>query len=173
MSARITRIEIMPLPRWARVALAARCLKRARALVNPTAEQATILDKAIAGIDGSASSGKWSEGLAETAAAAYSLALDRLDAPSTTDEAHDRDVVTCMVAHAAAFAAEAASQPDAHRAAHLVAQSVDFVVHAFRLSGTGDTSEAMAAMRADLEKLWAAEPTWNDQTPVSQDFFEG
>src|SRR5207247_2152862 len=135
MSVRITRIDVLPLPRWARMTLAARCLKRARALVNPTPQQAEILDKAITGIEGSASAGQWSEGLAESAAAAYSLALDRLDAPSKTDEAIDRDVVTCMVAHAAAFAAEAASQPDAHRAAHLVAQSVDFVVHAFRLSG--------------------------------------
>jgi hypothetical protein len=76
-----------------------------------------------------------------------------------------------MVAHAAAFAAEAASQPDAHRAAHLVAQSVDFVVHAFRLARADKTEEAMGDMRADLEKLWMAEPTWNDDTPVPQSFF--
>ena len=76
-----------------------------------------------------------------------------------------------MVAHAAAFAAEAASQPDAHRAAHLVAQSVDFVVHAFRLSKDAKTEEAMAAMRADLDKLWSAEPDWTVHTPVPQSFF--
>ena len=124
MSARITRIEILPLPRWGRLALAARCLKRARALVSPKAPHAVILDKAITGIEASAASGQWSEGLAESAASAYVLALDELDKPSATDEAHDRDVVTTMVAHAAAFAAEAASQPDGHRAAHLVAHQV-------------------------------------------------
>lgn len=171
MSSRITRIEILPLPRWGRLALAARCLRRARVLVSPKEQHASILDKAIAGIEASAASGQWSEGLAEAAAAAYVLALDELDKPSRTDEAHDKDVVTTMVAHAAAFAAEAASQPDAHRAAHLVAQSVDFVVHAYRLSGAAHVEQAMAEMRADLEKLWAAEPTWTDATPVPQSFF--
>ena len=68
-------------------------------------------------------------------------------------------MVTCMVAHAAAFAAEAASQPDAHRAAHLVAQSVDFVVHAFRLSGLAPDGGGDGRRCArDLEKLWMAEP---------------
>jgi hypothetical protein len=171
MSTRITRIDVLPLPRWGRLALAARCLARARSLVKPKPEHAAVLDKAITGIVASAETGEWSEGLAESAAAAYSLALDELDSPSRTEEAHDQDVVTCMVAHAAAFAAEAASQPDAHRAAHLVAQSVDFVVHAFRLSKAAQTEEAMAAMRADLEKLWSAEPDWNDHTPVPQSFF--
>ena len=62
MSARITRIEIMPLPRWARLALAARCLKRARVLVTPAPSHAAILDKAIAGIENSAAAGQWSRG---------------------------------------------------------------------------------------------------------------
>jgi hypothetical protein len=169
---RITRIEIMPLPRWARLALAARCLRRARDLVRPAPAHAAILDRAISQIEESAAAAHPAAGLADSAAAAYSLALDNLDLPTPeTPDAGDREVVTCMVAHAAAFAAEAATMVDAHRAAHLVSQSVDFVVHAFRLSGTAEAAAALADIRADLERLWAAEPNWGDETPVPASFF--
>src|SRR4051794_35908063 len=119
---RIGQHEIEPLPRWARLALAARCVRRARALIAPPPEQARVLDEGLDRLDRAVASASAGDDLADAAAAAYTLALDNADSGADEDAA----VVTCMVAHAAAFAAEAATLPDAHRATHLVAQSVDF-----------------------------------------------
>jgi hypothetical protein len=77
-----------------------------------------------------------------------------------------------MVAHATAFAAEAATLPDPRAAAHLVNLSVDFAIHAHRVAGA-DTPQAPAGMRDDLQRLRQAAQRgrWTDQTPVPADFF--
>jgi hypothetical protein len=163
-AARIAQHEIQPLPRWARLALAARCLQRARSLVQSGSTQTAILDTALARLQEAVTTGRADERLEEVAAAAYTLALDNLDVAPASPTAADQDVITCMVAHAAAFAAEAATLADARQAAHLVAQSIDFSIHAFRLSATADSPAALAGMRADLEKLGGL--GLRDETPV-------
>jgi hypothetical protein len=180
---RIGEAELRPLPRWARVALALRCLRRARGLVCPPAPQAQVLDEALARIQYAVETGHAGDDLADAAAAAYTLALDNLDAPPSSPTQADRDVSTCMVAHATAFAAEAATLTDPRQAAHLVAQSADFAIHAYRLAAAADTSSALAGMRADLELLLTASGLradlerlrsasgWSDNTPVPAEFF--
>jgi hypothetical protein len=78
-----------------------------------------------------------------------------------------------MVAHSAAFAAEAATLADARQAAHLVAQSIDFAIHAYRLSSRDDAGPAVAAMRADLERVKLRFTRGTDETPLPADFFDG
>lgn len=168
--ARIAQQEIQPLPRWARLALAVRCLQQARTLLQPGPSQAAILDTALARLQEAATTGRAGERLEEAAAAAYTLALDNLDEAPATPHAADQDVLICLVAHAAAFAAEAATLADPRQAAHLVAQSIDFAIHAFRLSGTADTPSALAGMRADLERLRDA--GLSDDAPVPTGIFQ-
>ncbi len=169
-SERIGEAEVRSLPRWARLALALRCLRRARRLIHPPTEQALVLDGALDRLEQAVYHGRAGEEQAAAAAAAYTLALDNLDAPPLTPAAADRDVTTCMVAHATAFAAEAATLADPHHAAHLVAQALDFAVHAYRLADPAGSSATLAGMRADLERLRSA-PAWSDDTPVPAEFF--
>ena len=165
---RITQQELQPLPRWARLALTARCLRRARELVRAPTEQAGVLDEALARIEQASGQGRAGDELADAAAAAYTLALDRLDQKAPVAEPDEAVVVVCMVAHATAFAAEAATLPDARTASHLLAQSIDFAVHAFRLARQQAGPEVLAAMRADLTQLREAAQRqgWSDETPV-------
>lgn len=151
---RIGQGEIEPLPHWWRVALALRCVERARRLIAPPEEQARLLDGVILRLAGAVRSRAAGDDLADAAATAYTLALDNLDgrvAPPAIDD--DIVVVTCMVAHSAAFAAEAATLSDRRQSAHLVAQSVDFAIHAYRLAHQADAAAAVRAMRADLDRL--------------------
>src|SRR5262245_22609721 len=102
MTHRITQQEVQPLPRWARLAFAARCLRRARPLAGP----AQALDSALDRLEGACRAGAAGDELADAAAGAYTLALDNLDGAAPAGD-HDREVVACMLAHATAFAAEA------------------------------------------------------------------
>ena len=78
-----------------------------------------------------------------------------------------------MVAHATAFAAEAATLKDNRLAAHLIGQSIDFAIHAFRVAHATDAVRAIAAMRADLMKLVEAVGSegWDDGRHVAADWF--
>lgn len=175
-STRISQDEVLPLPRWPRLGLALRCVRRARGLIDPPEGQARLLDSALARLDSAVHAGAAGDDLADAAATAYTLALDHLDArgpaPAIDDDAV---VVTCMVAHAAAFAAEAATLADRRAAAHLVAQSIDFAIHAHRLCGRADAPAAVAAMRADLERvrLRLVRPGGDDAAPLPPGFFDG
>ena len=164
---RISQAELEPLPRWARLALAARCVRRARALISPPEAQGRTLDEVLVRLDQTTDTATASDDLADAAASAYTLALDNVDAAG--DE--EASVITCMVAHAAAFAAEAATLADGRSAAHLVAQSVDFAIHAYRLAKGMNADDAIVAMRADLELLREAAATWGDETPLPEGFF--
>jgi hypothetical protein len=168
--ARIGQPEVQPLPRWARLAFAARCVRRATRLLRAPADQTTLLDSALTRVEQAAAAGRADDELADAAASAYTLALDNLDGRGRTAAAPGDEavLVTCMVAHATAFAAEAATLADAQQAAHLVAQSVDFAVHAFRVAGSPEAAQAVAAMRADLEHLrdLGQRQGWGDATPV-------
>jgi hypothetical protein len=172
-TARITQQEVQSLPRWARLAFAARCLRRAQGLLQSPGEPFDVLGSALQHIDGAARTAAEHDDLAEAAASAYTLALDRLDGPEPTSTTENDTIVTCMVAHATAFAAEAATLSDGRLAAHLVAQSVDFAIHAFRVARSASAPEAIAGMRADLHQLTEAvdREGWDDQTPVGQERF--
>jgi hypothetical protein len=168
MSHRITQQEVQPLPRWARLAFAARCLRRARGLAG----RARALDSALDLLDSACRAGSAGDELADAAAGAYTLALDNLDArPGAAD--HDREVIVCMLAHATAFAAEAATLSDPRQAAHLVAQSVDFAVHALRLAEPARAAAALESMRTDLARVReaAAQGGWDDRSPVPPNLF--
>jgi hypothetical protein len=168
MSHRITQQEVQPLPRWARLAFAARCLRRARSLVGP----APALDSALDWLAVACRVGHAGDELADAAAGAYTLALDHLDG-TTGGTDHDREVVVCMLAHAIAFAAEAATLTDARQAAHLAAQGVDFAVHALRLADPAQAGAELAAMRAELDwfRAEADGGRWDDQAPVPPEVF--
>jgi hypothetical protein len=170
---RISQNEVLPLPRWARLGLALRCVRRARGLITPPDDQARLLDSVLSRLTSAVEAGRSGEDLADAAASAYTLALDNLDARAAPATDDDAVVVTCMVAHSAAFAAEAATLTDARQAAHLVAQSIDFAIHAYRLSAKSDVASAVAAMRADLERLRLRFARGTDEAPLPADFFDG
>jgi hypothetical protein len=171
---RISQDEVLPLPRWARLGLALRCVRRARGLIAPPDDQARLLDSVLDRLANAVHAGRAGDDLADAAASAYTLALDNLDARTTAPPAIDDDavVVTCMVAHSAAFAAEAATLTDPRQAAHLVAQSIDFAIHAYRLTARADVPAAVAAMRADLERV-RLRFARTDEAPLPADFFDG
>lgn len=171
---RITQGEVQPLPRWGRLGLALRCVRRARALISPPDGQAQLLDSVLDRIASAVHTGQAGEDLADAAASAYTLALDNLDArPTALAIDDDAVVVTCMVAHGAAFAAEAATLPDPQQASHLIAQSIDFAIHAHRLSAQADVPAAVSSMRADLERVRLRFGRSDNDVPLPADFFDG
>jgi hypothetical protein len=168
MSHRITEQEVQPLPRWARLAFAARCLRRARSLAGT----AQALDSALDQLENACRTGAAGDELADAAAGAYTLALDNLDGAAPAGD-QDREVVACLLAHATAFAAEAATLADSRQAAHLAAQSVDFAVHALRLADPARAGAELDAMRADLDRVREAarRSRWDDRSPVPPEVF--
>src|SRR5262249_57582779 len=124
---------------------------------------------------GGGGGGRWGwagDGRGGAGGGAYTLALDNLDGSAPGGD-HDRDVVACMLAHATAFAAEAATLADSRQAAHLAAQSVDFAVHALRLADPARAGAELAAMRAELDWFQSAadERRWDDGSPVPPEVF--
>jgi hypothetical protein len=170
---RITQQEVQPLPRWARLAFAARCLRRALPLVQAPAEQRRVLESAIVRIEQAARTAWADDDLADAAASAYTLALDNVDSRDSSATAENRTIITCMVAHASAFAAEAATLTDARSATHLIAQGLDFAIHAFRVARSPEAEAVITAMRADLTHVAeaVAREEWDDETPVPADLF--
>jgi hypothetical protein len=174
---RITDEEIQALPRWARLAFAVRCVRRAAALLRAPAAHAEGIDRALALAEQAARLGRADDALADAAAAAYRLALDTIDpgghVPAVPLADDDAVIVTCTVAHAAAFAAEAATLPAARMAAYLLAQSVGFAAQAHVAARPDLAAQATRDMRRDLQRLQEAAQRegWNDQTPLGDDFF--
>jgi hypothetical protein len=172
---RITQQELLPLPHWVRVALALRCVRRARRLLRAPTSQLRILDDALNYLERSIRGASADDELAAAAAAAYTLALDNVDGPpaqqsSPTEE--DTSLATCMVAHATAFASEAATLADARHAAQLVTQAIDFAIHAHRLADSAGACQVVAAMRTDLNQMAQAAVIhqWSDTTPPPAEF---
>jgi hypothetical protein len=169
---RITQKDLELLPRWARLAFAGRCLQRAQTLLYGPPEQTIVLLTALKHIEQATATGSV-DALAEAAATAYALALDNLDGSEASSFPENDTIVTCMVAHATAFAAEAGTLSDPHQASHLIGQSIDFAIHAFRVAHATDAVRAIAAMRADLRRLGETASTedWDDETRVAMDWF--
>jgi hypothetical protein len=177
---RFTQEEIQSLPRWARLAFAARCVRRARALLQAPRDQVRVIENAIALTEQASARGQAGDALADAAAAAYTLALNAVDfagrspgaeAPSDEDDAL---ILTCTVAHAAAFAAEAATVAVARMAAFLVCQSVDFAIQAHVTADPDAAPAVIQAMRDDWQLLQDAveEEGWGNLMPVPPDFFD-
>jgi hypothetical protein len=170
---RFSQDEIQALPRWARLAFAARCVRRARRLLQGAEESVKIIDRAINLVEQASRKGQADEQLADAAAAVYTLALNAVEYSGGKADEEDALIVTCTVAHAAAFAAEAATIATAKMAAYLAAQSVDFAIQAHLVAGAELVADAMAAMRGDLEQLQEAVTSegWGNLMPVSPEFF--
>ncbi len=175
---RFTQEEIQALPRWARLAFAARCVRRARNLLHGSPDYTRIVDRAIGLAEEAAARGQAADQLADAAGAAYTLALNAVEAVDSSPEAgpapdEDRLVVACTVAHAAAFAAEAATVAVARMASYLASQSVDFAIQAHRVACPDQLDDVVAAMRADLEQVQEAveREGWGNLTPVPARFF--
>jgi hypothetical protein len=175
---KVTQDEIQALPRWARLAFAARCVRRAQQLLSGPDDEAQVIDRAMRLVEEAAWRGQAGDELADAAAAAYTLALNAVDAtePTGTSRAEEEDslILTCTVAHAAAFAAEAATVAVARMASYLAAQSIDFAVQAHIVACPDDVATATEAMRQDLEALQDAvvKEGWGNLSPMPVDFFE-
>jgi hypothetical protein len=177
---RFTQEEIQALPRWARLAFAARCVRRARGLLQGPAERLEAIDRALTLVEQASRVGHADDRLAEAAAAAYTYTLNAVEfaepppGAAASASAEDTLVVACSVAHAAAFAAEATTIAAAKMAAYLAAQSVDFAIQAHLVADPALVPEVVAAMRADLELLQEAVASegWGNLMPVGPEFFE-
>jgi hypothetical protein len=171
---RVTQEEIQALPRWARLAFAARCVRRAQQLLSGPDEPPDVIDRALTLAEQATWRGQAGDQLADAAAAAYTLALNAVDATTPAAEEDDSLIVTCTVAHAAAFAAEAATVAVARMAAYLAAQSVDFALQAHIVACPDQVPEVIEAMRQDLEALQDAvlREGWGNLSPMPVDFFE-
>jgi hypothetical protein len=175
---RITQEEIQPLPRWARLAFAARCIRRAMPLLRAPADQVEVIERAVALTEQATRQGQAGDDLADAAAAAYTMVLNTLDYAPHAGDAHPVSdeaaaLVTCAVAHAAAFAAEAATIPAAKMAGYLLAESVGFAIQAHVEAQAMQIPEVIAAMRADLQLLHegAVRGRWGDQSPMPAGLF--
>jgi hypothetical protein len=177
---RFRQEEIQSLPRWARLAFAARCVGRARTLLQGPPDYVKVIDRAIRLVEESSWKGRPEEKLADAAAAADTLALKTVEltppagaAGTAPDE--DTLIIACTVAHAAAFAAEAGTIAVAKMASYLASQSVDFAIQAHLVASAETLAEVIAAMRDDLEMLQTAmaREGWGNLSPMPVDLFEG
>jgi hypothetical protein len=170
---KITQEEIQVLPRWARLAFAARCVRRARALLQGPGEPLAVIDRAIHLVEQACRKAYADDQLADAAASAYTFALNAIDLTDHPADQEDRLIVACSVIHAAAIAAEAATIAAAKMAAYRVVQSIDSAVHAYLVADPESVPEIIGAMRADLERLQDAvvKEGWGNLMPVAPDFF--
>lgn len=172
---RFRQEEIQSLPRWPRLAFAARCVRRGQALLQGPPDYVQVIERAISFVEDSTWKGRPNERLAEAAAAAYTLALNTVDLGGRAGQTPDEDtlIIACTVAHAAAFAAEAATLAAARMAAYLASQSVDFAIQAYVVGGPDLVAEIIGAMREDLERIQEAveHERWGNLTPVPVDLF--
>jgi hypothetical protein len=156
-----TSVEIAELPRWARVALAARCARRVEPLYAgrwpeaPANHRAAVL-RAVEVAEGSAaraSSIGSIEAAANAAVAAASAAIFEAGKAGS-------NFLAARAADAAALAANAAP-----------GMTADAVSNA--ASAAGLASDSNAAIRRDYELIrrLAAAEHWNDDTPVPPGVF--
>jgi hypothetical protein len=173
---RFTQEEVQSLPRWPRLAFAARCVRRAQALLQGPPEYVQVIERAVSLVEDSTWKGRSHEQVAEAAAGAYTLALNTVELGGRAEgQGPDEDtlIIACTVAHAAAFAAEATTIAAARMASYLATQSVDFAIQAYLVADPELVPEVLAAMREDLERLQQAmeHERWGNLTPVPVDVF--
>jgi hypothetical protein len=153
-----SEIEIGLLPRWARVALAARCGRRLQALLaatpGVTRDQLRVIDRAV--------------GAAELSAAYGISCDDARDAALAADRLHERfqygEIMALPIASAVACCVSKGGQyPDAVSAA----AAFEAAVAAAKFGGMA------GQVRGDLELLARLTlfEEWTDDTPVSPEVF--
>jgi len=177
-----TEEELSELPRWARVAYAARCARRVRPLFKHFWPEAP--EEHIEAVDNacrlSAASAAYPAAVARAAAAARTAAIFT----AAYDAANPRFVAAAAVARSAVAYAAAYAAADARSAAAAAtaARSVtDAYAFAYALTEAAYASSASdAAARRDfnlLHKLaqgaasadWGERTPWTDETPVDPD----
>jgi hypothetical protein len=175
-SQRISQDELQSLPRWARLAFATRCVRRARELLSGAPEQLGVIDRALTLVEQATRRGHADDQLADAAASAYTLALNAVEATNQSGEAaalEDALIVTCTVAHGAAFVAEAATRAAAKMASFLAGQSVDCSIQAHTVACPDQVGGLIDLMRQDFDLLQeaVAREHWGNLSPVPVDFF--
>jgi hypothetical protein len=179
-SPKITSDELQSLPRWARLAFAARCVRRARELLSGAPEPLGVIDRALRLVEKASARGHADDQLADAAAGAYTLALNAVEA---TDRSGDRGgasamedalIVTCTVAHGTAFVAEAATRAAAKMASFLAGQAIDCAIQAHIVACPDQVPGLMDHIRNDFEFLQeaVAKEHWGNLSPIPADFFE-
>jgi hypothetical protein len=166
------------LPRLARVAFAARCVRRVQALLgrfSPDCSEEFLetVDRAVTLAERSGAEGRPCKGLAEAAEEAERRARGAVGATRECAAETGLAAVSLSaplrraVAYAAAAAAFAALEPSARAAARAAA----YTQEAVRAADAGYVESAMAS---DLERLQeaAGREGWNDERPVAPEFFE-
>ena|GEM_PF-1202428 len=168
-----TEEEIAQLPRWARVAFAARCARRVLPLFrsswrNAPTEHVLAVARAVEVAEQSA---------ATTRAASFGAFDDADAAIRAFDDANAAIRTAIRAAHAvnAAYAASIA-QAVAHAAATVATYDVTQVAaHAFATAhiATNRAPSSRPAVRADFDRLKQAvlRERWTDEIPVPPDFF--
>jgi len=160
-----TKEEIRKLPRWARVAFAARCARRVQpiftaACPKSSKEQVEALERAILIAETAAAQGKVN---AEAARAAADAATDAARGPNaayyTASAANNSCYAASAVPEAATFAAKSA------------ALAADHAIYASEFAGFKD--EVVSGIWWDFEniKKAAKREQWTDESPVPPESF--
>ena len=150
-----TKADLLKLPRWARVAFAARCARRVQQPVPASegmrAEHVHPVEKAIALAEASARAGRPEASLLD----AYEHAFRYADAYLVINPA------TCAGAHFAAQAAFAAHDPEIYAKV-----SPKTIAHSAR--DIPNTRDLLLAFWSDYQALraLATAEAWDDATPV-------
>ncbi|MCW5777789.1 MAG: hypothetical protein KIS87_15240, partial [Phycisphaeraceae bacterium] len=180
-----TEEELATLPRWARVAFAARCARRVQPLFKhfwPAApeEQVRGIDTAITLSERSAAHAH-ADANADAAANAADFAAGAANAANAANAAASAYAAAASAYAAAASAADAANAINAANAAYAAANAAkcafvdatDLEAVATTSDADDNTAAARAAMRRDFELLKAAAKAerWTDDTPVPPEFF--
>lgn len=167
--------EIGQLPRWAKVAFAARCARRFQQLFtkhwpDAPAHHIRAIDTAI-GVSEHYSAAANAILVGNAAAIAYSAANSAAAAAEAAG-----DVANASLAYTAARLAAAAAH-DAYEAslaspARLTNRYVKIYRDAICISASGE-SKALLSMRNDFSRLFEASrrEKWDDSTPVPSSFF--
>ncbi|HEY7425769.1 MAG TPA: ATP-binding protein, partial [Gemmataceae bacterium] len=167
---RITEADLAKLPRWARVAFAARCARRLQRLLteiapNIPSDEMDGIDHAVTLAEQSAAEGRVLEGVGEAATAALQRAHDKIASKWMQEEEDGgeppADTLRSVIGEAAAAAAQAATQGDSRAAFEAYTRATDA---AYLLA----SPVLLNGMRRDFLHLeiLAGKQNWTDETSV-------
>lgn len=168
----ITEADLAKWPRWARVAFAARCVRRMQRMLTEFAPRIPLseldgIDQAITLAEQSAAEGRTVEGTADVAMAALQRAQGQVAVGRRPDaDAHgvpQWDTLRYLIGNAAAQAAQAAINGNP-RAAFDAYENATHAAIALR------SSRLLDGMRRDFRQvdILAAQENWTEETPVPQ-----
>lgn len=160
--------ELKRLPRWARVANAARCARRVQPLFsalrpNAPEEDSIAIDEAITVAERSAAAADNAPAAASNAAAYASIA--------SYNAIEDDDVTPHAASNAASAASSAAYSATAYSAAHDYGGGDAGALRAATAVNVGDWMKDAIWRDFDFLVRAAREGEWDDSTPVPPEFF--